>query len=95
MKCLMKKHEYYRHELYIRLQSLSKVTCVEDYVKEFEMLMMRCELQEPQEHTIARFLEGLNREITNTVELQPFVFLDNIIKLVIKVERQLKCNPTK
>ena len=69
--------------------------CVEDYVKEFEVLMMRCELQEPQEQTIARFLGGLNREIANMVELQPFVFLEDIIKLVIKVERQLKRNPTK
>ena len=64
--------------------------CVEDYVKEFEVLMMRCELQEPQEQTIARFLGGLNREIANMMELQPFVFLEDIIKLSIKVERQLK-----
>ena len=70
--------------------------CVKDYVKEFEMLMMRCELQEPQEQTIARFLVvGLNKEIVDTVELQPFLFLENIIKLAIKVERQLKHNPTK
>ncbi|XP_052172190.1 uncharacterized protein LOC127788118 [Diospyros lotus] len=99
MKRLMKKRfvpEYYKQELYIRLQSLRQGgMSVEDYVKEFEMLMMRCELQELQEQTIARFIGGLNREIANIVELQPFVFLEDIIKLAIKVERQLKRNPTK
>ena len=48
MKRIMQKcfvPEYYRQELYIRLQSLRQGgMCVEDYVKEFEMLMMRCDL---------------------------------------------------
>ena len=42
---------------------------VEDYVKEFEMLMIRCELQESQEQTIVRFIGGLQREIADLVEL--------------------------
>ena len=53
MKCLIKKRfvlEYYRQDLYIRLQSLKQGgLCIKDYVKEFEVLKMRCELQEPQE----------------------------------------------
>ena len=48
MKRVMKKcfvSKYYRQELYIRLQSLRQGgMCVEDYVKEFEVLMMRCDL---------------------------------------------------
>ncbi|PKI73061.1 hypothetical protein CRG98_006556 [Punica granatum] len=64
---------------------------VEDYVMEFEMLLMRCELNEPWEQTIARFIGGLNKEITDVVELQPYVFLEDVIKLVNKVEKQRKC----
>ena len=59
--------------------------CVEDNTKEFEM---ECELQEPQEQAIAWFLRGLNKEIADIIELQPFVFLKDVIKLAIKVERQ-------
>ena len=51
MKRVMKKcfvPEYYRQELFNRLQSFRQGgMCVEDYVKEFEVLMMRCDLQEP------------------------------------------------
>ncbi|XP_058005436.1 uncharacterized protein LOC131181399 [Hevea brasiliensis] len=76
-------------ELYIKLQSLCQGgMCVEDYVKEFEMLMLKCDVREPQEQTIVYFLGGLNYEIANTVELQPYVFLQDVIKLAIKVERQ-------
>ena len=88
-KCFVPK--YYRQELYIRLQSLRQGgMCVEDYVKEFEMLMMMCDLQEPQEQTIARFLGGLNKDIADKVELLPFVFVEDVIKLAVKVERQFK-----
>ena len=69
--------------------------CVEYYMKEFKVLMMRCELQEPQEQTIVRFLGGLNKEIADAVELQPYVFLEDVIKLAIKVERQCKCGINK
>ncbi|XP_073098863.1 uncharacterized protein [Elaeis guineensis] len=82
-------------ELYIKLQSLRQGgMCVEDYVKEFEMLRIRCDLRESQEQTIARFLRGLNKEIADTVELQSYVFLDDVIKLAVKVERQRKRGAT-
>ncbi|XP_073112245.1 uncharacterized protein [Elaeis guineensis] len=99
MKRIMEKRfvpQYYKQELYIKLQSLRQGgMCVEDYVKEFEMLMMRCDLREPQEQTIARFLGGLNKEIADTVELQSYVFLDDVIKLAVKVERQRKHGASK
>ncbi|XP_073107019.1 uncharacterized protein [Elaeis guineensis] len=69
--------------------------CVEDYVKEFEMLMMRCDLREPQGQTIARFLGGLNKKIADTVQLQSYVFFDDMIKLAVKVERQHKRDANK
>ncbi|XP_073109485.1 uncharacterized protein [Elaeis guineensis] len=56
---------------------------------------MRCDLREPQEQTITRFLGGLNKEIADTVELQSYVFLDDVIKLPVKVERQRKRGASK
>ncbi|XP_061957345.1 uncharacterized protein LOC133678848, partial [Populus nigra] len=74
MKRVMKKRyvlDYYKKELYIRLQNLRQGSLsVEEYVKEFGLLLIRCELMEPQEQTIARFLGGLMKDITNVVELQ-------------------------
>lgn len=45
---------------------------VVDYIAEFENLMMRCDVSEQEEQTIARFLGGLRREIENVVQLQPY-----------------------
>lgn len=59
---------------------------MEEYVKEFEFLLIRCELMEPQEQTIARFLGGLRKDIANVVELQPYIFLEEVIKLATRVE---------
>lgn len=64
--------------------------CNEDFVKEFQILIIICELQKPQEQTIVRLLRGFNREIAYTIKLQPFMFFNDVIKLIINVERQLK-----
>ena len=59
-------------------------------MKEFQLLLIRCKLMEPQEQTIARSLEGLRKDIANVVELQPHIFLEEVIKLATRVERQQK-----
>ncbi|PKI60883.1 hypothetical protein CRG98_018708 [Punica granatum] len=51
---------------------------------------MGCELRESQETTIVRFLGGLNKEIADMIEWQPFLSLEDVIKLAIKVRRQQK-----
>ena len=60
---------------------------VEDYVKEFEMLMIHCDLQDPQQKIIIRFISGLHKEITDAMELQPYVSFEDVIKLAINIER--------
>ena len=42
---------------------------MEDYHKEMEILMIRVNIVEDREVTMARFLAGLNRGIHNVVEL--------------------------
>jgi TATA-box binding protein (TBP) (component of TFIID and TFIIIB) len=39
--------------------------------------------------TITRFLNVLNREIINVVELQHYVELKNMVHMVTKIKRQL------
>ncbi|KAL6350802.1 hypothetical protein AAG906_031388 [Vitis piasezkii] len=51
--------------------------------------------EEGREATMARFLNGLNRDIVNMVELQHYVELEDMVHMAIKVERQLKRKGTR
>ncbi|KAI9156366.1 hypothetical protein LWI28_005047 [Acer negundo] len=61
---------------------------VEEYIREFEYLMLRSDINEPEEQTIARFLGGLKRDIANVIRLQPYWSFNDVRKLVINVEQQ-------
>ena len=61
-----------------------------DYHKEMEIAMIRANVDEDREATMARFLNGLNQDIANVVELQHYVELEDMVHTAIKVERQLK-----
>jgi len=63
---------------------------VEEYQKELEVVMIRANVNEDEEVTMSRFLNRLNRDITNVVELQSYVDLEELVHLAIKVEGQLK-----
>ena len=63
---------------------------MDDYHKEMEIAMIRTNAEEDREATMARFLNGLNRDIANVVELQHYVELEDMVHMEIKVERQLK-----
>lgn len=39
---------------------------------------------------MAGFLSGLNREIINAVELYHYLYLEDMVHMAIKIERQLK-----
>jgi hypothetical protein len=55
-----------------------------------EIAMIRANVIEDREATMARFLNGLNRDITNVVELQHCVDLEDMVHMATKVERQIK-----
>ena len=63
---------------------------MEDYHKEMEVAMIRANVQEDREATMARFLSGLNRDIANEIELQHYVEIEDMVHMAMKVERQLK-----
>lgn len=81
---------YYRC-LYQKLQSLTQGNrSVEDYYKEIEITMIRAEVEEDREATMARFLNGLNQGIANVVELQHYVEIEEMVQKAVKIEQQLK-----
>uniref|UniRef100_A0A2N9F8T6 Reverse transcriptase domain-containing protein n=1 Tax=Fagus sylvatica TaxID=28930 RepID=A0A2N9F8T6_FAGSY len=78
-------------DLYQKLQNLTQGSrSVEDYHKEMEVAMIRTNVEEDREATMARFLSGLNRDIANVIELQYYVEIEDMVHMAMKVERQLK-----
>jgi hypothetical protein len=63
---------------------------MEDYHKEMDIAMIRTNMVEDREATMARIFNELNREITNVVELQHYVEVKNMIHMATKMKRQLK-----
>ncbi|GKV11017.1 hypothetical protein SLEP1_g22306 [Rubroshorea leprosula] len=94
MKAVMRKRfvpSHYFRDLYQRLQGLTQGSkSVEDYHKEMEITMVRSNVEEDREATMARFLHGLIHDIANVVELQHYVELEDMVHMAMKVERQLK-----
>ena len=68
---------------------------MDDYHKEMEIAMIWANVEEDREATMARILNGLNRDIANVVELQHYVELEDMLHMAIKVERQLKRKGTR
>ncbi|KAL5540267.1 hypothetical protein UlMin_046308 [Ulmus minor] len=94
MKMLMRKRfvpSHYYRGLYQKLQRLIQGSkSVDEYYKEMEVAMIRANVEEDREATMARFLHGLNREIADIVELQHYDELTDMVHQAIKVEEQLK-----
>jgi hypothetical protein len=68
MRCFVPNH-YYR-DIYLKLQGLNQgYKTVDEYHKEMKIAMIRANVVEDREATMTRFLNGLNREIANVVEL--------------------------
>ena len=63
---------------------------VEEYTREFEQLLLKCDLKEDESQTLIRYLSGLNDEIAHVVELHPYTSLDELSALAHKVESQKK-----
>ena len=90
MKATMRRRfvpSHYYRDLYQKLWSLTQgYRSVNDYHKEMEIAMIQANVKEDKEATMARFLNGLNRDIANVVELQHYVKLEDMVRMAIKVE---------
>ena len=61
---------------------------MDDYHKKMEIAMIRANVKEDREATMARFLNGLNRDIS-------YMELEDMVHTTIKVEQQLKRKGTR
>ena len=52
--------------------------------------MVEANIEEEIEDTMACFLNGLNLDIRDIVELQEYVELDDLLHKAVRVEQQLK-----
>ena len=90
MKATMRRRfvpSHYYRDLYQKLQSLTQGhRSVDDYHKEMEIAMIQANVEKDREATMARFLNGLNLDIANVVELQHYVELEDMVHMATKVE---------
>ncbi|XP_028216647.1 uncharacterized protein LOC114398673 [Glycine soja] len=98
MKRIMRERfvpPHYVREMHNKLQRLyQECKSVDDYYKEIEISLIRANIEETNEATMARYLNGLNREIQDVVELQSYNNMDELIHRAVKVEQQLKRKQT-
>jgi hypothetical protein len=55
-----------------------------------EISMVQANVVEDREATMNRFLNGLNQDIANVVELQHYVKLEDMVHIATKMERELR-----
>ena len=79
---------HYYCDFHNKLQGLIQGSnSVDEYYNEMEIVMIRANVEEDREVSIARFLNGLNHDIANIVELRHYVEMEDLMHMEIKVER--------
>ena len=60
----------YKQETYLKPHNLKQGSMsVDDCTPEFDNLMLKASIKEPEEQTIARYLGGLKYDVANIVQL--------------------------
>ncbi|XP_066316535.1 uncharacterized protein [Miscanthus floridulus] len=87
--CFVPKH--YQRDLFDKLQNLKQGSLsVEEYYKKMEKAMIRADVCEDEEQTIACFMAGLHHNIQRIVEFHPYRHLIDLVHQATKAERQLQ-----
>ena len=82
---------YYYRELNRKLRMFGQGSmAVDEYVHELDLLKMRAGVQEGEEASMTRILDGLRSEIRDKVDMYNFVDKEELVHKVIKVEKRLK-----
>ncbi|XP_010445897.1 PREDICTED: uncharacterized protein LOC104728640 [Camelina sativa] len=82
---------HYHKDLHQKLRHLLQGTkSMEDYFQEMESLMIKADVDETLEATMARFLAGLNRDIQDKMELQEYEGLEEMLHKAVLIEQQNK-----
>nr|GEU99933.1 RNA-directed DNA polymerase [Tanacetum cinerariifolium] len=61
----------------------------EEVINEFDMIRMRCDVLEEEEHVVAWFLGVLKPKIADIVSLQPYWTYTDVCRLALKVKHRL------
>jgi len=81
----------YVQDCYSQLHNLNQGNLsAEQYTRKFKKLVIKCDLQEPEEQTIVRYLGGLDPGYSNVVELQAYTTFDEVCVLAHKIEQPKK-----
>ena len=87
--CFVPTYDIY--DLFKKLQLLKQGTkSVEEYYKEMEIAMIRANVMEDGQQTMARFLNGLNHPIKKIANFQPYSNLIELVHQATKAERQVQ-----
>ena len=74
---------HYHKNFHKRVQTLTQGSIsVEDYYKEMEIAMIRANVEEDHQATMAKFIGGLKKEIVDVVELQHYVEMEELMRCV-------------
>ena len=77
----------YLQDAYNKLQAFKQDDLsLEEYAEKFDHLLVCCKVNEKEEQTIARYLQGLRKDIRDVVELQPCHTYHDVFKLAVKIE---------
>jgi len=80
---------HYLQDNYLKLHRLKQGSkSVEEYTREFEQLLLKCDVREDDSQTLVRYLSGLNEHIAHVVELRTYASLDELSSLAYKVKQQ-------
>jgi len=80
---------HYLQDYFLKIHHLKQgCKSVEEYTREFEQLLLKCDLKVDESQTLIRYLSGLNKEIAHVVEVHPYTSLDELSVLAHKVELQ-------
>ena len=77
----------YLQDNYSQLHSLTQENMsVKEHTQEFEKLLIKCGLQEPEDQTIVGYLSGFNPKYSHVVELQQYTTFEDVWVLAHRVE---------
>lgn len=78
----------YQREFYHKFLDFKQgFKSVDKYYKEMEVAIVRANIEEDVQTTMAGFMSGLDWEIENILELHNYVELEDLVHMAMKVER--------
>lgn len=81
---------HYYKDIYNKFETLSQDSkSVDKYFKEMKVAMIKANIFQDKEAKMARFFNGLNKDIPNVMELQHYIKIEDMVHMAVKVDKQL------